>query len=226
MESHIEQTWEMLRASSAKAAKRAEQTMIDVRDVFHLSHELSEEGRSFGVSAEDLHNAHDLSQHSSWWNFPQDKQSQLLREYWRKYLVPRDIALSQESQRSFTSIEKELEEPYISTKKKRVLVSSISAKQEPNGWHFWIPAKTYEVWTLLCWHGNFWLDDFVIPQKFYAQPFAQVKKKSKDNPIHLRLWKIGEKWNMQFVDYSVGNNNVESKPIDITHLRSNYEPLK
>jgi hypothetical protein len=132
--------------------------------------------------------------------------------------------------RVFTSLERELEEPFLSTKKKRVFVTT--AREKEDGWHFRIPSKSYEVWTLLCWHGDFWLDDFVIPQKFYAQSFAQAKKKAKDKPIHLRVWKYGDKWNMEFVDLlereMVGNAiRVQAmEPIDITELRSNYEPLK
>ena len=231
LESRIDETWEMLREQSAKAAIRAEQTMLSERNIFDLSRDLGSVRRYFGTSAEDIKNAHDLSQHSSWWNLPQDQQSKLLRDYWRNNLVPRDISLTQESQRNFASIQRELEEPFISAKKKRVLVSSMSAQQEPSGWHFRIPPKSYEVWTLLCWHGTYWLDDFVIPQKFYAQPFAQAKKKSKDKPIHLRVWKYGEKWNMEFVDLlareAIGNAIVAQamEPIDITELRGNYEPL-
>ena len=232
LEGEIEQTWDMLRSMSVKAAARAEQTMLSVRNIFDLSHDLGAIKRHFMASNKDLVKAHDLSQNSSWWNLPQDQQSKLLRDYWKLNLLPRDIQLSQESNRVFTSLDRELEEPFLSVKNKRVLVSAMTAQQEPNGWHFWIPPKSYEVWTLLCWHRTYWLDDFVIPQKFYAQPFAQAKKKAKDKPIHLRVWKIGEKWNMEFVDLlereMVGNAiRVQAmEPIDITELRSNYEPLK
>ena len=232
LESRIDETWEMLREQSAKAAFRAEQTMLSVRDIFDLSRDLGSVRRYFGTSAEDLRNAHDLSGESDWWSLPQDRQSKLLRDYWKNNLVPRDISLTQENQRSYSSIQRELEEPFISAKKKRVLVSSTSAQEELSGWHFWIPSKSYEVWTLLCWNRNFWLDDFVIPQKFYAQPFAQAKKKSKDMPIHLRVWKYGEKWNMEFVDLLksevIGNAREaqEMEQIDITELRGNYEPLQ
>jgi hypothetical protein len=220
----------MLRGQSAKAAARAEQTMLSVRNTFDLSRDLGSVRRYFGTSAEDIKNAHDLSQHSSWWNLPQDQQSKLMRDYWRNNLVPRDIPLTEESQRNFASIQRELEEPFLSVKKKRVFVTT--AREEGAGWHFWIPPKSYEVWTLLCWHGTYWLDDFVIPQKFYAQPFAQAKKKSKDMPIHLRVWRYGEKWNMEFVDLlareAIGNAIVAQAmdPIDISELRGNYDPLR
>ena len=40
LESNIEQTWQMLRDQSAKAAQRAEKTMVEVREIFDLSHVL------------------------------------------------------------------------------------------------------------------------------------------------------------------------------------------
>lgn len=231
LEREIEGTWEMLRAQSAKAAARAEQTMLSVRNIFDLSRDLGSVRRYFGSSAEDLRNAHDLSQQSDWWNLPnKDQRSKLLRAYWRSNLLPRDVQLSQESNRVFSTIDRELEEPFLSAKKKRVFVTT--AREEGDGWHFRIPPKSYEVWTLLCWHGSYWLDDFVIPQKFYAQPFAEAKKKSKDMPIHLRVWKHGEKWNMEFVDLlareAIGKRiSVQAmEPIDITELRGNYDPLR
>jgi hypothetical protein len=230
LESQIEQTWEMLRAQSAKAEARAEQTMLSVRNIFDLSHDLGSVRRHFLASEEDINKAHDLNQYSDWWKLPQDQQAMRLRDYWRSNLLPRDVPLSQERNRVFTSLDRELEEPFLSAKKKRVFVTS--ASQEASGWLFRIPPKSYEVWTLLCWHGNYWLDDFVIPQKFFALLFARAKKQAKDKPIHLRVWKTGEKWNMEFVDLNmreaIGNSIVVQamEPIDITELRGNYEPLK
>jgi tryptophanyl-tRNA synthetase len=222
LESKIDATWEMLCEQSARAAKRAEQTMLEVREVFDLSHDLGSIRQHFLASAEDRSKAHDLSQHAEWWKVAPDEQSKNLRDYWRSEILPRDIPLSQESNRVFPSLERELEEPFISARKKRVLLSSISAQQDADGWHFQIPAKSYEVWTLLCWHGNYWLDDFVIPQKFFAQPFAKAKKIAKDKPIHLLVRKAGDRWVMEFVDLPA----QAAEPIDITDLLGNYEPLK
>jgi hypothetical protein len=230
LESRIDETWEMLGDQSAKAAARAEQTMLSVRNTFDLSRDLGSVRRYFGSFAEDIRNAHDLSQQSDWWNLPQDQQSKLLRDYWRNNLVPRDISLTQESQRSFESVQRELEEPFLSTRKKRVFVTS--ARQEASGWHFRIPPKSYEVWTLLCWHQNHWIDDFILPQRVYTLAFARIKKQAKDKPIHLRVWKFGETWKMEFADLNmreaVGSAIVAQamEPIDITELRGNYEPLQ
>jgi len=149
--------------------------------------------------------------------------------------------LSVEANRVFPSIERELEEPFLTSKKKRVLV--MVAKREGNGWHFRIPAKTYEVWTLICvdLDGNR-LNDFVIPQKYYSPKFSQATKRSTDGLIHVRLSNYHDKWNLEFVDLlAIGLNFVQSDPIDITDLQSkdqtpdlieisnllrNYEPLR
>ena len=230
LESHIQQTWEMLREQSAKAAARAEQTMLPVREVFDLSRDLGSVSRYFGASVEDIHNAHDLSAHADWSSLSPAEQAKQLRDFWRDNLVPRDIPLSQESQRTFPSLERELEEPLLSVKKKRVLVAA--SRRESDGWHFRIPPKSYEVWTLLCWGQNHWLDDLVIPQKFYSQPFAQAKKKAKDEPIHLRVWKQDGKWNLEFpglLDRKQAGGAIvaqASDPIDVTSLLSNYDPLR
>ena len=230
LESHIGQTWEMLREQSAKAAARAEETMLPVREVFDLSRDLGSVSRYFGATAEDLRNAHDLSAYSAWSNLPRAEQARQLRDFWRDNLVPRDIPLSQEGQRTFPSLERELEEPLLTVKMKRVLVAA--AGEEADGFHFRIPPKSYEVWTLLCLSRNHWLDDIVIPQKFYSQPFAQAKKKAKDEPIHLRVWKHGDKWNLEFpglLDRAEARGAIAAQandPIDVTCLLSNYDPLR
>jgi tryptophanyl-tRNA synthetase len=231
LEGEIEGTWEMLREQSVKAAARAEQTMLSVRAIFDLSRDLGPVRRHFLASDEDRRQARNLSQHSTWWNLPSNQLDKLLREYWRSNLLPRDVQLGQESNRNFTTLDRELEEPLITSKKKRVLVTIPATREEPDGWHFRIPLRTYEVWALLCWDRAFWLNDFIIPQKFYAQLFAQAKKLTKEETIHLRVWKYGEKWNMEFVGLllreEVGKSiRVQAnEPIDITDLLGNYDPL-
>ena len=114
---------------------------------------------------------HDLGQNPAWWHLPQNQLAKLLRAYWRSNLLPRDVQLSQESNRVFTSIDREMEEPWITAKKKRVFVSASRDNVKSNEWHFEIPARSYEVWVLLCWRKEgYWLDDFVIPQGVFSQP--------------------------------------------------------
>jgi len=48
----------------------------------------------------------------------------------------------------------------------------------------------------------------------------------------VRVWRYGEKWNMEFVDLlareAIGNAIVAQAmdPIDISELRGNYDPLR
>ncbi len=230
LESRIDDTWEMLRAQSAKAAERAEQTMQSVRSILDLSRDLGAVRRYFGLADGDRRDPRDLSTNKNWWNLPSDQQEKLIQEYWSKNVLPRDIHLTREANRVFPTIRRELEEPFITTKKKRVLATIQTAVREPGGWHFRIPSKTYEVWVLLCWDEKYRLNDFVIPQKFYAQQFAQAKKASKDSDIHVLIWKLNGRWNLSFapLQRQVGNANVSDAvdPIDITELLGKYDSLQ
>jgi tryptophanyl-tRNA synthetase len=178
LESRIEETWERLRSDSVnKAAKRAEETMISVRAILDLSHELGSVRRQFLTTSEDRQNLRDLSDHVEWWNLASDERSTLLREYWRNNLVPYDIQLSQESNRVFTSVERESEEPFLTAKKKRVFVSTSREVAQADKWIFEIPSKSYEIWVLLCWGSHDkTLYDFAIPQKVFSFDFSLAKK--------------------------------------------------
>ncbi|HWT66408.1 MAG TPA: tryptophan--tRNA ligase, partial [Terracidiphilus sp.] len=190
LESKIDVTWEMLREQSKKAAMRAEQTMTAVREVFNLSHDLGSVRRYFVSPEREGHDLRDLSKRLDWWNLPGDQRSKLLRDYWHANLVPRDVSLAQESNRVFTTLDRELEEPFLTAKKKRVFVSTAREdSSEPHTWHFEIPNRSYEVWTLLCWEQESQkLRDFAIPQKFYAQPFALAKKSvGKNQKIQVQI---------------------------------------
>jgi len=222
LESQIDVTWEMLREQSKKAAVRAEQTMTAVREVFHLSHDLGAVRRYFVSPEEAGRNLRDLSEHADWWDLAGDERSKALRDYWHSNLVPRDIPLTQESNRVFTSLERELEEPFITAKKKRVFVATaVEDAAEPNTWQFEVPGRSYEVWTLLCWNGgDKHLRDFIIPQKFYAQPFAKAKKAvGKDQKIPVRIVRDPENGH---VFLRIGSG--EDARID--ELAGDFEPLK
>ena len=219
LESRIDETWEMLRAQSAKAAARAEQTMLAVRDVLDLSHELGSTRRFFGATEADLHSAHDITLLPDLVGLEQDEATKLLRDHWRDHIVPRDIPLRQESNRVFTSLDRELEEPFLTAKKKRVFVTTAKDVASPDEWHFDIPARSYEVWALLCWRQkDNWLEDFVIPQKYYSQAFAKAKKSlKKDEKIPVSIHSDGDRFLLSIHG---------SEPVDIAELRSNYEPLR
>jgi tryptophanyl-tRNA synthetase len=219
LESRIDETWEMLRAQSAKAAVRAEQTMLAVRDVLDLSHDLGSTRRFFGATEADLHSAHDITLLPDLLGLEQDEETEMLRDHWRDHIVPRDIPLRQESNRVFTSLDRELEEPFLSAKKKRVFVTTSRDVASPDEWRFNIPARSYEVWALLCWRQkDNWLEDFVIPQKYYSQAFAKAKKSlKKDEKIPVSIHSDGDRFLLSIHG---------SAPVDIVELRSNYEPLR
>jgi len=218
LESKIDETWEMLRAQSAKAAVRAEQTMLSVRAMLDLSHDLGSVRRYFGASAEDTQKARDLSGVADWWQVKPDERARELRNYWRNNLVPRDVVLSQESNRVFSSVERELEEPFLSAKKKRIFVTAACETADSGAWTFEIPLKTYEVWTLLCWRKqDLRLFDLVVPQKFFSEQFAKARKLvKKDSKVSVSVRLEGTHFLLTVQD---------SEPVDITTLEGNYEPL-
>jgi len=222
--SRIEETWEMLQDQAVKAASRAEETMLQVRSVLDLSRDLGAVKRHFMATEEDRQRNHDLSLHADWWKLPYNQRAGLLRDYWRNNLVPLEIQLSQESNRVFTSLDRELEEPFLSAKKKRVFVTTARDISEadaaaPDVWHLRIPARAYEVWTLLCWRKeNYWLHDFIVPQKYYSQAFAQAKKLlKKDEEVCLTVRKEDARFLLSIHG---------SEPVDITELESNDAPLR
>ena len=74
------------------------------------------------------------------------------------------------------------------------------------------------MWVLLCRDDKNWLKDFILPQKYFSQPFAQAKKSlKKDEKIPVLLRKNGERFLLSIHG---------SEPFDITELHSNYGPLE
>ena len=221
LESKIDEIWERLSNDSLnKAAKRAEETMISVRAVFDLSRELGSVRRQFLATPEDRRNLRDLSDHAEWWNLASDERSKLLREYWRNNLVPYDIPLSQESNRLFATVEREVEEPFLTAKKKRVFVTTSRDVLQADKWEFKIPARSYEIWTLFCWCAqDKLLHDFVVPQKVFSSDFALAKKSlKKDEKIPVSIQRTAG--NHFFLSIAGGTAK------DITLFEQDYEPLR
>jgi hypothetical protein len=220
LESDIDKTWEMLRAQSTKAEARAEQTMLSVRAAFDLSRDLGSVRRHFTSTEKERQPNRDLSGNSDWWKLDFPERSRRLRDYWKNNILPFDIPLSQESNRVFATPEREFEEPFLSQKKKRVFVTTSRDIEKSNEWRFEIPAKSYEVWVFLCWHNkSYWLDDFVVPQKYYAQTFAAAKKLvAKEGKIPVTVTR--DKGNQFFL--SVAGSSFTA----VDELRGNYEPFQ
>jgi tryptophanyl-tRNA synthetase len=220
LESDIDTTWEMLRSQSTKAEARAEQTMLSVRAVFDLSRDLGSVRRHFAFTAKYREHNRDLGAFSEWQKLDPVELAKRLRDYWKNNLLPFDIPLSRESNRIFATPERELEEPFLSAKKKRVFVIASRDSEQADEWRFEIPVRSYEVWTLLCWHErNKLLDDFVIPQKYYSQAFAAAKKlAAKDGKIHVTVTR--DEGNQFFLSVA-GSNSMA-----VDELLGNYEPLR
>jgi tryptophanyl-tRNA synthetase len=221
LESRIDETWARLRSDSLnKAAKRAEETMTSVRAIFGLSHELGSVRRQFLTTPEDRRNLRDLSDHAEWWKLAAAERSRLLRDYWRNNLVPYDIPLSQESNRVFTAADRELAEPFLTAKKKRVFVSTARDVMQADKWEFEIPGRSYEIWTLLCWRTqDKVLHDFVVPQKVFSFEFNLAKKSlKKDEKIPVSIQRT--EGNRFFL-------SIEGKTAtDITAFEQDYELLR
>jgi tryptophanyl-tRNA synthetase len=233
LESNIEETWEMLKAQSVKAANRAEETMLPVRTVLDLTRDLGAVKRHYDLAGKDRDERRDISSLADVWKLPSDLQSKEIREYWRNNVVPYDIPLTLEGNRTFPSTERELEEPFLTRKRKRVLVTA--ATPDPGGWHFRIPSKSYEVWTLICLERDASrLNDFVIPQNVYAQYFAFAKKSlPRGEPIHIIVEKRTAGWKLLFPDLNSAQAKGDSmvvehpfEPVDIDALLGNYAPLQ
>ena len=233
-ESQIDETWDLLLAGGRKAQARSEETMAQVRAAMNISHDLGALRRHFVHSEESRNALRDLSRHSDWWTLPSDQRSKLLRDYWRNNLVPYDISLSQESNRIFPTIEKELEEPFITNRKKRVGPLLLAEGEYPDGWHFRLPTKSYEVWVLLCWEKKkYLLHDLILPQKVYSQAFAQAKAMVKQgDTIHVIVRQRLEKWSLHFPNLQLGQPVgdaivVQSDDgLDVTEFLHNYQPLQ
>jgi len=202
LELNVEKTWEQLRSDSInKASKRAEETMISVRAVFDLSHNLSFTRRPSSPTPEEHDKLRDLSAYTDWWNLPKDQRSKALRDYWRDKLIPYDIPLSQESNRVFSTVERDLEEPFLTAKKKRVFVTTARDIGQADKWEFEIPPRSYEIWILLCWRKvDKKIFDFAIPQKVFSADFSLARKtlkkgekiligmvRTEDNRFHLSI---------------------------------------
>ena len=216
------QVRDVLLDGAQKASGRAEETMTEVRKVMGVSRTFAATSlTAFENYAYDTAQPIRLSleKFKKYWNSDSESINRVLVDHWKSRMVPSDSNLRESS-----------EHQYITGRNKRVLV--LAARQEPDGWHFRVPKKSFEVWSLLCWESSFVLDDFVIPQSFFAKAFSKLKKTTKENSIHVRIWKSAEKWKLSFVGeephQEIGMAIVTDArdPVDISPLASNYEPLR
>ena len=221
LELNIDQTWEMLLEQADKASIIAEKTLLPVRAALNVTRDLGSGRRSFGLTSADKEKLRDLSAYSDLWTMPADQRAKQLREYWHKNILPHDIPLSQEANRHFHSIQRELEEPLLTSRNKRILAAvpvhlSLSEQQ----WTFNIPLRSYELWVLLIWNPDSkFIEDFIVPQKYFSKALAALKKNAAEYSLGypVTMNSINGRYTMQI--------GPEGEPFDITELRRNYKPL-
>ena len=214
LEIDVDATWDLLNSESKKAEARAEVTMEQAREVLGLSRTLGALGRRFSPSASEggRDAKRDLTHDPVFLainNHPMDDISFHLRNHWRSELLPKDIAINRDRNGL-----------WLTSKKKRVYVNGGSYDEGCHKWRIEIPPKSYEVWVLLCLDESKWLEDFIVPQKYFSQYFAHAKAAAaaQGSSISVTVQRIGGDYSLN-VDYS-------GDSIDITHLRRNYEPLR
>ena len=209
--------WDMLREQSEKAAARAELTMRDVRCVLGTSRDLGKLESETSFTG-DAGQGYSLADYSSVFGLSPVLRALKIRAIWIELLAKKGISLSQVGNFANFMPERELEEPFVTPRKKRVFVTTQSITGDDDTYFFRIPQKSYEAWALLCWDKKtFFLTDNVVPQKFYAQQFSNARKTlSKDERVSVAIRKEGGRNLM-----SVGT----SEPIDVTSLIGNYDPL-
>ncbi|MGA3079808.1 MAG: tryptophan--tRNA ligase [Terracidiphilus sp.] len=249
LEIDVDQTWEILREESKKAETRAEETMRQAREVLGISRGIGDVGERFtdpvesdnGEDAEFRHWA-DVSSVINSLNGEGNRRSWHecvpgFRFHWQRKMVPREVVLKKPTQ-EFENEERFLEEPFMTASGKRALVTV--SEQGPllensidglvKKWRFNIPPRSYEVWVLIAYdgddiplkfaNGRGMITAFVVPQKFFSQDFALIKRSSgRDESIPVILMR--DQSNHFFLRFEMLQRNKT-----ITDLRNNYEPLK
>jgi len=220
-EREIAGVWEMLREESRKAEARAEETMVEARKVLDLSRTLTaEETRTFQarMAVHDVSAmGYDFSASAGQWQLGAFLAETAVRNAWQ-HLIPSDIAFFEPSMAGF-SPERIFEEPLIlPAKKKRVFATAAVETEDGLRWKFAIPAKSYDVWVLLCGSDDRnWLNDFVVPPKYFVESFAKAKKAVKSGPVPVEIRRKGDEFTL-----TVG----DAGEVTITELLSNYQPLR
>jgi tryptophanyl-tRNA synthetase len=213
LERDVDAAWDLFQEGSKKAQARAEETMEQVREAMGLTRGLGALGKRFNSapSEKDDTTKRDLSQNRLFLDIsdhPMDQISFHLRNYWLEELLPQDI-----------SITRDREGQLLTNKKKRVLIEAGQYSQGQHEWTIEIQPKTYDVWVLLCEDERHWLEDFVVPQKYFSADFAHAKASAaaQRGPIQVTVRQAGG-------DYKLSIRH--DRPVDITSLRRNYAPLR
>jgi tryptophanyl-tRNA synthetase len=208
LESNPDYVWSVLDDGAARARKRAEETMQEVRAVTGLSRDRSGVrlvDPMFGSGAKrDLH---DLTSFKDWWGLESALLTRNLREHWLKDVVPHDVVLKQDS-----------DGVLLTWNAKRVLLAGATQTAGYAAWTFSVKAKSYEILVLLCWDEEFRLHDFVIPQKLYVGPWTVAKKAAGKDPLVFSVAREEGKFALHLP-------RADAAGIDITETEARYKVL-
>jgi len=209
--------WDMLCEQSKMAAVRAEETMAVAREVLGTSRGFREADAS-DYAIGNSEPGYLLSDYANYIELSPIYRALKIRRIWIDLLMSRGVFLSQLGNLSGYMPERELEEPFLTPNKKRVFISTQSYSGDDGIYTFRIPPRSYEIWALLCWQKDtLILLDFVVPQRYYSAPFAEVRKtKGKDEPIQVALRKEGHQYILD-----IGTRHS----VDVTNQLDNYDPL-
>jgi tryptophanyl-tRNA synthetase len=200
---HVEEIFEH---GAKRAAHRAEETMVLVRDAMGVARRFVPSGitafeRFSYETAQPLQ--YSLKNYLQMWSKPPGERRDFLINFWRNRMVPSERTLTQSGDRLF-----------VTNRNKRVFVST--AREKAGGrFPYCIPHKSYEVIVLLAWENDkdAKLRAFIIPQKAYRSQWSQIPKDEKD--VRLVLNREDGRFFLNFAQVRT----------DVSSFEGDYHPL-
>jgi tryptophanyl-tRNA synthetase len=202
LEADPERVWAILDEGAARAERRAEQTMLEVRAVTGMSRDRSGVRTARFASKENRDGNRDLTSFRDWWATAPDVFMRNMREHWRKAIVPVQAALKQSG-----------EGLWLTRNNQRVFVAVSRQRPGSESWDFSVKPKSYEILVLLCWGEDLVLHDFVVPQKLYVEPWTRAKKHGGSNNLDFWISRIEGTYFLQLPN---------AQPIDISETEGTY----
>jgi tryptophanyl-tRNA synthetase len=204
LEEDPDRVWQILDEGTARATRRAEETMREIREVTGLSRDRSGVRTAtpkYGPGSE--RNVRDLAIMKAWWNLDRSIFLRNVREHWRADIVPTDTALK-----------KDTEGVWLTRNNRRVFVTAATENEDaPGTWLFSVKPKSYEILILLCWGTDFLMRDFVVPQKLYVAQWTIAKRAAGKNDIFFTVAQEDGRYILRL---------PQSEGIDITDTESSY----
>ncbi|MDE1176642.1 MAG: tryptophan--tRNA ligase [Edaphobacter sp.] len=200
-----DRVWEILDEGSARASKRAEKTMQQIRAVTGLSRDRSGVRLHQPFQELDKSASRNLTAFKDWWDLDAPILTRNLRERWRTDLLPSGKVLKPDA-----------EGVWITQKGQRILVAVAKQNGPGAAWEFSAKPKSYEMLVLLCWDENYYLRDFVVPQKLILGEWIAAKKNAGKSDIKFSVERSGDRYLLHLLN---------PPPIDITSTESEYSVI-